>query len=219
MQHMKKDPRYSHSSLLPAWQITATKLKSKHPLALDWLNFCAYLFPDEIPQTWLEQWIAAKEPNSLEQELQSDDILRTLIGYALIKHNKEKKTLSIHRIRQDLVRESEPPQKDEVLHFLYQLGNELDPDQLEDWKTLIQWDLHVSWFLEKFGTKGFILQEKTLNNELDHERFLRQFVNELSIDQIGSDGFYLENARDLLFTEEAALHYRLGKWIFIKRKP
>ncbi|EFH86219.1 FxSxx-COOH system tetratricopeptide repeat protein [Ktedonobacter racemifer] len=81
--------------------------RNKNSAAIEILTLCAFLAPDDIPETlflegqrWLEPPLAA----AIEHPLQFQAALRDLLAYSLIRRNSQKKTLSIHRLVQEVLK-------------------------------------------------------------------------------------------------------------------
>ncbi|MFI5344321.1 MAG: tetratricopeptide repeat protein [Chlamydiales bacterium] len=178
LQGIPTDRRYPNA-LLNSWKMTADQLYAKSPKALEWLHFSSYLHPDQIPYSWIEDWIqyfnGPLDPHSLK--LEANEILRPVVNQALIRFDKSSKNLSIHRLKQELFQYDEhfdPQTKEKVLQFL--VHSQFQVDSLEKfdvlgemestpgmWPKLRGWEAHAAWFLEKHSDSCSKVDLATLN--------------------------------------------------------
>ena len=90
------------------WSLSFQQVKEKNSAAADFLNLCAYLSPDAIPEEILTKGISHLGP--VLSPVAADTILlnqamEALRAYSLIKRDPERKTLSIHRLVQAVVQD------------------------------------------------------------------------------------------------------------------
>lgn len=201
LQRIPTDRRYPNA-LLNSWRMTADQLHAKFPKALDWLHFSSYLHPDQIPCSWIQDWIQQNskdplDPYSLKVEM--NEILRLVVNQALIRFDKRSKNLSMHRLKQEIFRYDDhfdPQTKEKVLHFLvhsqsqvdslekYEAYGEMDMKP-EIWPKLRAWEAHAAWFLEKHSDScskvdlailnGLLGSWKTINSEFEQAE---SYINE-----------------------------------------
>jgi predicted acylesterase/phospholipase RssA/tetratricopeptide (TPR) repeat protein len=102
---MPVDSRYSKAQL-STWRMTHETLKQQHRIAYEWLEICAYLQPDSIPSSYLETWLESLgEQNYVDRTFKRDEILRTLVNGGILRHDQKSDLYSLHRIRQEMIRE------------------------------------------------------------------------------------------------------------------
>lgn len=95
--------RYQHDLLL-TWNLTFSELAKDCPLASEWLQICGHLHPDRIPFSWLEFWLQSEKQICCDLvKLQANEILKELVNRGLIRINCENQTLSLHRLKQNLL--------------------------------------------------------------------------------------------------------------------
>ena len=108
---ISKDERYEHT-VNTVWLITLEKLKKESPLACKWLEICAHLNPDDIPQEeWLADWLDKQDGGEdawvkLENKM---EITKTLLDLSLIRPRNE--GYAMHRLLQQAVRRTGAPEK------------------------------------------------------------------------------------------------------------
>jgi tetratricopeptide (TPR) repeat protein len=91
------------------WSLSFEKVEQTNLAAADLLRVCAFLHADAIPEA-----IFIKGASELSTSLQSiandifdfDDAITELFKYSLIRRNFDKKTLTIHRLVQDILKDS-----------------------------------------------------------------------------------------------------------------
>lgn len=90
------------------WSLSFQKVESENKAAAELLRLCAFLAPDAIPEEIIAEGAShlgkilapvATDP------LQLDEALGVLRKYSLVKRNSEKKTLSMHRLVQQVLRD------------------------------------------------------------------------------------------------------------------
>ena len=135
LQRIPTDRRYPNA-LLNSWKMTSDQLYAKSPKALDWLHFSSYLHPDQIPCSWIEDWIQhfSKDPlDPYSIKVEANEILRLVVNQALIRFDKSSKNLSIHRLKQELFQYDEhfdPQTKEKVLQFLVHSQFQVDSGKI-----------------------------------------------------------------------------------------
>lgn len=151
-------------SFAASWYITAETLSKTSPIALEWLHFCSYLYPEAIPSSWASDWleIIKREQDASQRELKSiDHILRPLATYSLI-HDKEGTTfVSINWLKQELIQNDKkyfPTDiKESVLSFLLEKVKLFTNREVFEfkapgiWKGFEIWEPHAGWFIDHFA--------------------------------------------------------------------
>ncbi len=94
-------------SVATAWTLSRTLIEASDPAAADLLRFCAFLYPEAIPEVLFTA--AASELGPLLTPIAVDPIkldlaIRGLRKYSLIARDPDTETLSMHRLLQDVQR-------------------------------------------------------------------------------------------------------------------
>lgn len=147
-------------NLISSWKLTYGAIQKKNPLALEWAQFCSFLHPENIPHSWVAEWLMKYEmiedPHTCE--MKASEILEMLKNYSIIRCNQENDSFSLHRLSQEVLQDDLEclNQKDTVLHYLVHYPHGLNGDELEDnishWDNLETWSHHASWFLSYCGS-------------------------------------------------------------------
>lgn len=89
------------------WSLSFEKVEQAYAAAAELLRFCAFLFPDAIPEELFTENTADLGP-TLEQVKsdlsQFNAAIREVLKYSLIQRDPESKTLSIHRLVQEVLK-------------------------------------------------------------------------------------------------------------------
>lgn len=91
------------------WSLSFENIEQANPTAADLLRLCSFLDPDAIPEEFLTQ--GAEELGPTLQVIRDDpfaldDTIIELLKYSLIRRNLDTETLTIHRLVQDVLKES-----------------------------------------------------------------------------------------------------------------
>jgi len=182
LSSMPADARYP-TPLLSSWNITAAELAEKNPQTLLWLQFCSYLYPSGIPSAWVEKWLTdiQKERDSFKVKILSGNILRILVNQCLMHFEKTTHTLSLHHLKQDVMKKDRYFQKgivDQVAQFLINYseniekiyGGEINTPQSSNLK---EWEPHAAWFLNNYSSESSKEKIAILQNLLGNWKYLR----------------------------------------------
>lgn len=159
LEKMPTDFRYPNG-LLNSWKMTANQLYQKHPKALHWLHFCSFLYPDSISFSWIEEWLMHFDKlNPCSLKMEANEILRLIVNQSLVRYDKNRKSLSLHRLKQEIFKYDDhfdPQIKENVLQFLVQSLEDFErTDEMERnpqlWPKLRDWELHAIWFLDRYS--------------------------------------------------------------------
>jgi hypothetical protein len=110
--HLMKDrggpaPEYIHP-VATTWTVAKEYLQKKKPAAAELLKLCAFLYPDAIPEEiFLE---GASDLGPLLRRVATDqfmwnDTLKDLLRFSLIHRDGEARTLTIHHLVQDVLKD------------------------------------------------------------------------------------------------------------------
>jgi tetratricopeptide (TPR) repeat protein len=138
-------------SLAASWQFPLNSLKKENPQALKWLFVCSYLYPEYIPEEWIDDWL--EKPSEIERK----ELLKALQTYGVIHYEKKTKTFSMHRFFQYMIRESRKNHRQEdlsqVVSLLAQHANDYQFSDYSSWKQGQLWYLHAceaqKWLLQQ----------------------------------------------------------------------
>jgi class 3 adenylate cyclase/tetratricopeptide (TPR) repeat protein len=99
-------PRDHPEAVATTWQVSMDRLREECPAAVDLLNVCAFLAPDDIAREWIVD-AAEHLPEPLASvvgdPVDLDDVVAALRRYSLVK--VEEDALSVHRLVQEVVRD------------------------------------------------------------------------------------------------------------------
>ncbi|MBX9704479.1 MAG: ATP-binding protein [Silvanigrellaceae bacterium] len=166
LNDMPMDSRYPYG-FLASWRITLEKLAREDPNAFDWLEFCSYLYPDGIPSWWIKDWLfIRKELSDMSEvnlELMKNKILSSLNNYSLIRYDKNTNKMSIHRLRQESIRNDlQNPlrvEKEVISLLAYNIQEFESRDDFEyqvgENLNLSEWALHCSWWFNHYADNNF----------------------------------------------------------------
>jgi tetratricopeptide (TPR) repeat protein len=140
-------------SLASSWQFSLKALEKDNPRALEWLYVCSYLYPENIPETWIDDWLSSKEENSGQPfEIIRKTILQALQNYGIIHFQEESRTFSLHRFFLYMIRESRQTHIPEDLRSAYNLLSMHTHDynyfQSLSWETGKNWHTHACEFIQ-----------------------------------------------------------------------
>ena len=98
---------YPHS-VASTWSLSFEKVERANPVAAELLRFCAFLYPDAIPEAFLSE--GASELGPVLEPIAADPLLlneaiQVLRAYSLIKRDAEAKLLVIHRLVQVVLKD------------------------------------------------------------------------------------------------------------------
>jgi len=130
-------------SVAKTFTIAFERLQEHNPDAAHLLTLCCFLAPDEIPEELFLRGASQAQPTI--QAMLSDPfclnaIFKDLLAYALLRRNAQTKTLSIHRLLQDVLRERLPEEAQRA--WIEILIRMLDQAVLieADWLDVEHWD-------------------------------------------------------------------------------
>jgi len=146
-----KDYLYEYS-LQKALGMTLDKLKRESEQAFEWLNICAYLNPDQIPEEWLNHWMKQKMGDESTYQAKSYELIKQLKNYALIQNSRTEQSFSIHGLFQQVLRERQVA-KDIYIQSSLELVQErlqkFDRNDADTWRSSEKGYLHASWMVEE----------------------------------------------------------------------
>lgn len=182
ISNMPLDERYP-IPLISSWNITASELAKKNLETLHWLHFCSYLSPTGIPSSWVEKWLVdiQKIDTPFEIKIRSGAILRNLVNQCHMRFDKNTHTLSLHHLKQSVMKKDRYFQKevvDQVAQFLINCCENLEKIYegkilLSQQHNLREWEPHAAWFLNKYSYQCSKEKIATLQNLLGNWKYLK----------------------------------------------
>src|SRR5262249_26284429 len=135
--------------------------------AMEWLNICAYLHPDQIPEDWLDRWMQTKMQGQPGWEAKSYEVIKHLENYALIRQTERE--FSIHGLLQQAIRERQETMDLCLKHALALIQASLksfNRDNLDTWSLAKQGYIHATWVIEEgwLKSQGLNQQSAMLND-------------------------------------------------------
>lgn len=124
------------------WSLSFDRIARANQGAAALLRLCAFLHPDEIPESMIVEGASALDPllqTIAEDEMELNEAIGELRKYSLVKRDSEKKVLNIHRLVQAVIRDSmgEDMQREWAEKAVKMVSNVFpDPEQSEDWSRL-----------------------------------------------------------------------------------
>ena len=131
---------HNRLTVTTTWNTSRKRIEKECPLADEALCLLAYFNPDEIATDWIERWlekrgINADDENDYDNVTNIIDVLRD--DYSMIRYDEEKREISIHRLVQQVVRESlnEGKQRELIKKALNLVKERFDGYNYNDSKT------------------------------------------------------------------------------------
>jgi tetratricopeptide (TPR) repeat protein/transcriptional regulator with XRE-family HTH domain len=90
------------------WSLSFEKVEQANPTAADLLRLCAFLHPDEIPESMIVKGASELGPilqPVVEDEFELNEAIGELRNYSLVKRDHELKILNIHRLVQAVLKD------------------------------------------------------------------------------------------------------------------
>ena len=95
-------------SLAATWSLSLQEVEEENPAAVDLLRLLAFLSPIAIPEEIITQGAIELGPllaPVVNDPLKLNDVIALLLRYSLIRRNVKTKSLSIHRLVQDVLKD------------------------------------------------------------------------------------------------------------------
>jgi tetratricopeptide (TPR) repeat protein len=89
------------------WKLSFERVQQANPSAADLLDVCAFLAPDAIPEDMLIAGASELGPHLAvlkDHPLQWNEAIAKLLDFSLIRRTREKQSLAIHRLVQEVLR-------------------------------------------------------------------------------------------------------------------
>jgi hypothetical protein len=152
------------ATVATTWEISFQQVKTEAPAAVDLLNVCAFLAPDDIPRQLLiegRDHLPETLAQALAQPLVVNKAIASLVRYSLIEATNE--TLSLHRLVQAVIRDRMPEAMEKtwaatVIKLMAEVfpHGKRKPDDVRFWpecKSLLPHVLTVADHAEKYGVE------------------------------------------------------------------
>jgi len=144
-------------SLAASWQFPLNSLEKENPQALKWLFVCSYLYPEYIPEEWIDDWLADNGQKT-SSDRERKELLKALQTFGVIHYERKTKTFSMHRFFQYMIRESRKKQLQEDLSQVVSLlAKHADDYQFSDYSS---WKQGQLWYLHACEAQKWLSQEQ-----------------------------------------------------------
>jgi tetratricopeptide (TPR) repeat protein len=158
-KEMDVNRRYS-KSLAASWEFPLKSLQKKDPDALEWLLVCSYLYPENISEDWIEEWMAEKAPfDKSLLKARSRRILQVLLSFGIIRYEEKTRTFSLHRFLQSMIRENRKDHLEKDLASALSLLSNHAKDYT--YAEFFSWDLGKIWYSHACEVKKWLLAHQS----------------------------------------------------------
>ncbi|WP_189361614.1 tetratricopeptide repeat protein, partial [Thermogemmatispora tikiterensis] len=111
-----RDPQGSDhpTPVATTWDLSCSRVRKRHPEAVDLLHFCAFLAPDPIPEALLAAGLARLAhplAATVANRFTLNATIEALRAYSLLSRDPSSGSLQLHRLLQVVLRSSLPPQE------------------------------------------------------------------------------------------------------------
>jgi hypothetical protein len=89
------------------WSLSFEKVIQANPAAAELLDFCAFLYPDAIPEEIITDgapFLGSKLESAATDSLQLNNAIKEVLRYSLIQREADRETLTIHRLVQAVLK-------------------------------------------------------------------------------------------------------------------
>ena len=136
------------------WNLVFDHIKEQESQAFEILLMCGFLYPENIPVSWIENMLEHDyDVLAEESEAKASDIVNLLNKYNLIRFDKQRKVFSLHRLLHKALQEYSGDQAERhvarVLFLLERQGDKFDSDKVETWQDAQLWAVHAESLLEE----------------------------------------------------------------------
>lgn len=136
-------------SLAQAWTLSMQRLSQKSAAATLCLNLCAYLNPADIPESWIENWLAAATKLTGHRlRTEAREVVKLLKSYGGLTHHSQTMSFSMHHLMQQVILESQKSplgMYKKIFRFLLKEGARFDAYDPETWIGAKLWLPHAEW--------------------------------------------------------------------------
>jgi tetratricopeptide (TPR) repeat protein len=104
----EKGPPGYDKTVSATLSLAIERVEAERPAAVDLLNLCAFLGPDDIPLRMLsegKEYLPERLGETVADELEMNEAVGALRRYSLVEVDVEKESLSVHRLVQAVVRD------------------------------------------------------------------------------------------------------------------
>lgn len=173
-------PNSYHATISTTWQLTFKQIQEV-PGALDLLNLCCFLAPDDIPFDLIVKHAKAlpeELSTLLEHPIERDKLVKGLLRYSLIQRKGDE--LSLHRLVQMVARDQMSKELSQkwvgaAISFL-SVAFAYDKNDMKTWSTS-QRLLNHSQTIVEWVPEDLVLPEKTVQLLNKTAEYLSQFGN------------------------------------------
>ncbi|HJT57569.1 MAG TPA: FxSxx-COOH system tetratricopeptide repeat protein, partial [Ktedonobacteraceae bacterium] len=96
-------------SVATTWSLSFDRISRANPMAVELLSFCAFLYPDAIPEEMITNgasFLPSPLQSTVIDPLQFAQSLATLLSFSLISRNADDDVLSMHRLVQAVLKDT-----------------------------------------------------------------------------------------------------------------
>jgi tetratricopeptide (TPR) repeat protein len=114
LAHRGQLPPGHSETVATTWNISFQQVEQTNPAAADLLRLCAFLSPDAIPETILTEGASVfgrRLKVLVSDAIEFNKAIQLLRHYSLIRRNPEANTLSIHRLVQAVIQDTQSPKE------------------------------------------------------------------------------------------------------------
>jgi tetratricopeptide (TPR) repeat protein len=158
-----------------------------HPEAAELLRFCAFLHPDAIPEEIIVEGAANFSPDFqviASDPFLLDEAIEALLEFSLVRRNPSTRTISIHRLVQDVLRDgmSQEQQHQWAEHAIQAVSHTFPDGEPSTWPRcqrylpharvcvhlIEQWDMHFDEAVQLLINVGYYLYNRAQYPEAEH---------------------------------------------------
>jgi hypothetical protein len=152
------------------WSLSFERVEQVNPLASELLRFCAFLYPEDIPEELITKNAAQLGPvlQAIHAEpLSLDNAIAALLNYSLIRRTPEKGTLSVHRLVQAVLKDAmdSATQRRWAERAVLAVNRSFPPSEVETWPAWQMYLPHALVCADHIAQRALTTQERVLGPE------------------------------------------------------
>ena len=174
-------------SVTTTFSLAFEKVEHSHPEAAELLRLCAFLHPDAIPEEIIVEGAAHLSPDLqiiASDPFELDAALEALLEFSLIRRHPSTRTMSIHRLVQDVLKYSmnEAQQRDLAEHAVRAVSHTFPDGEPSTWSRcqrylpharvcvdlLEEWHMHFDEVVQLLNNVGYYLYNRAQYAEAGH---------------------------------------------------
>lgn len=193
------------------WSLSFEKVERANPAAAELLHLCAFLHPDEIPESMIIEGASESGPllqAIAEDELDWNEAIGELRKYSLVKRDAKEKILNIHRLVQMVIRDGMDKETQRVWakRTVLMVNRAFPEDVFSSWNAcqlylphvqicaalIKQWNIDSTEAIDLLSRTAYYLRRRAQFNEA-----VQLFQDELAIRLQVSGPEHIEIANDI----------------------